>query len=1096
MSVTKVTEFEYIVAQGVGATGPLGPPADPAEITALQSRVNAVESGDAWPGKSIGDVPRVQPDLTIMWEPPSGGGGTAATTTFSPTGTIAATDVQAAIAELLAESIALTQKAAANGVASLDGGGKVPTSQLPALAITSVFVVASQAAQLALTAEEGDVAVRSDQNKSYIHNAGSASTMADWSELLTTDTVLSVNGQTGAVTLAKADVGLGSVDNTADAAKPVSTAQQAAIDADRARLTIIEGGGVALPWVTGHNYVVGQVVINGTATYTANDTHTSGATFAGDLVAHWTLLPVTASSVTLATQQLPGGAQLLDEPPNPTTLIPYLDGYQRPAATGYEARRQWDMNFDAELDAAMFNVPANYVFDVDVLVIGTANTNANASLTSVTLTSGSIMGAHLAGLIVVGAGIPAGTRVSTATAGGTTIVMDTAATTTATGVAITLCLPCLRPATAIVATGTTTVSGSPVVTGMSTTVGMYPGQSVASNRIVGGSILTVDSASQVTVTVNASSSGAASFSAGGEPMKTTLTTKHTDIKAGEVYVRYQAKSAVSVSIATFYLLGKYLSANNFWEARKTWNPGTNSTRPYSTWKGSAFSGDVIPTVPDATLGLPHMMRARWFEDAVLIKDWPTYRLWRGAYDQTKAYFKGEGASVAVTVAGFQPNTWTYVALNDVAAGAGAVDITTDPTNWMRCEEPEWQTSQRIRAGSADAGSTSSSGTEDNVEIGALGIQSSGLTFALYEMSCIELVRREGNMVHNAQLEHIYPNQDSPLFWNRSAVTASLGTLTATRTVGSNVLTGVTGATTTPIPDAMAISGTGIANTAKIVAYDNVLNTITMNVKATAAGTTTLTMRNLMDWVSIAPPGHQKADGIPIRALRFRNTIADATFWVHNLNNAALRQPNPFNQARARIQPTAYFPRASEITMWSTAVNLRNTNGTTLNAACDFYYYNRENALLQQWLSPNTVGPIDTYFYPLGPPATASSATRTSGSNVLTGVANTIGLSVGRSIVGAGIPANTWVTAIAGQNVTMSANASASGTSVLNFGFIGGNAMGDGTGTWTNVKTKFKHVWHGNGQQPIFCRLQFGFHGASIGDLTVWDMEVRPVGGQA
>lgn len=41
----------------------------------------------------------------------------------------------------------------------------------------------------------------------------------------------SVAGKTGAVTLAKGDVGLGSVDNTADADKPVSTATQTALDA-------------------------------------------------------------------------------------------------------------------------------------------------------------------------------------------------------------------------------------------------------------------------------------------------------------------------------------------------------------------------------------------------------------------------------------------------------------------------------------------------------------------------------------------------------------------------------------------------------------------------------------------------------------------------------------------------------------------------------------------------------------------------------------------------------------------------------------------------------------------------------------------------
>ncbi|MDI6761044.1 MAG: hypothetical protein QMD05_09475, partial [Candidatus Brocadiaceae bacterium] len=94
----------------------------------------------------------------------------------------------------------IANKGIANGYAGLDASGKVPSSQLPALALTDVWTVASQAAQLALTAEEGDVAIRTDLNKSYAHNGGTSGTMADWSELLTpTDTVLSVFGRTGAV---------------------------------------------------------------------------------------------------------------------------------------------------------------------------------------------------------------------------------------------------------------------------------------------------------------------------------------------------------------------------------------------------------------------------------------------------------------------------------------------------------------------------------------------------------------------------------------------------------------------------------------------------------------------------------------------------------------------------------------------------------------------------------------------------------------------------------------------------------------------------------------------------------------------------------
>jgi len=140
------------------------------------------------------------------------------------------TGLQAELDAVNAAKVDKTARGAANGVASLDASGKVPASELPAIAITDVFTVASQAAMLALTAERGDVAVRSDLNKSFALAAEPASTLANWVELRTpTDAVLSVAGKTGAVTLAKADVGLGNVDNTSDANKPVSTAQAAAI---------------------------------------------------------------------------------------------------------------------------------------------------------------------------------------------------------------------------------------------------------------------------------------------------------------------------------------------------------------------------------------------------------------------------------------------------------------------------------------------------------------------------------------------------------------------------------------------------------------------------------------------------------------------------------------------------------------------------------------------------------------------------------------------------------------------------------------------------------------------------------------------------
>ena len=94
------------------------------------------------------------------------------------------------------------QKGVANGLAELDGSGLVPTHHLPALAITTTQVVNSEANMLALTAQVGDVAVRTDVNKSFILTATPATTLGNWQELLTpTDAVLSVDGSTGAISL-------------------------------------------------------------------------------------------------------------------------------------------------------------------------------------------------------------------------------------------------------------------------------------------------------------------------------------------------------------------------------------------------------------------------------------------------------------------------------------------------------------------------------------------------------------------------------------------------------------------------------------------------------------------------------------------------------------------------------------------------------------------------------------------------------------------------------------------------------------------------------------------------------------------------------
>ena len=80
--------------------------------------------------------------------------------------------------------------------------GTIHITNLPATAITSVQIASTQVAMLALTTQEGDVVVRSDENQTYMHNGGTAGTMADFTELATpTSDVTSVDGATGAVVL-------------------------------------------------------------------------------------------------------------------------------------------------------------------------------------------------------------------------------------------------------------------------------------------------------------------------------------------------------------------------------------------------------------------------------------------------------------------------------------------------------------------------------------------------------------------------------------------------------------------------------------------------------------------------------------------------------------------------------------------------------------------------------------------------------------------------------------------------------------------------------------------------------------------------------
>ncbi|MGH0052412.1 MAG: hypothetical protein ACQ5SW_03350, partial [Sphaerochaetaceae bacterium] len=92
---------------------------------------------------------------------------------------------------LLDNKVDTSDVGSANGVASLDGSGKVPSAQLPALALTEVHVVADITARDALTVQEGDVAIVQDAGSgepaTYIYDG------TNWQEMESpTDGVTSV----------------------------------------------------------------------------------------------------------------------------------------------------------------------------------------------------------------------------------------------------------------------------------------------------------------------------------------------------------------------------------------------------------------------------------------------------------------------------------------------------------------------------------------------------------------------------------------------------------------------------------------------------------------------------------------------------------------------------------------------------------------------------------------------------------------------------------------------------------------------------------------------------------------------------------------
>jgi hypothetical protein len=235
------------------------------------------------------------------------------------------TDVNTALATKISNAdatAALALKLDANkvgalsGVASLDASGKVPTDQIPAISFSSVKVLKSEAEMLALsTAVVGSVVIRTDESKNYVLAQANPAVLANWIQLLTPAApVQTVNGKTGTISISATDLGLGNVQNTSDANKPVSSATQTELDkkvdkvdgkglstndyttTEKTKLAAITGTNTGDQDLSGYATNVNLALKANTASPTFTGTVTTGAINTGALSSTSVTAPTYAST--------------------------------------------------------------------------------------------------------------------------------------------------------------------------------------------------------------------------------------------------------------------------------------------------------------------------------------------------------------------------------------------------------------------------------------------------------------------------------------------------------------------------------------------------------------------------------------------------------------------------------------------------------------------------------------------------------------------------------------------------------------------------------------------------------------------------------
>jgi hypothetical protein len=190
---------------------------------ALAESLDAAQAAQEDATQALSDAADAQQDIDDHIADAAGAHAASAISS-TPAGNLASTDVQAALNELDSEKIAVSEKGAANGVATLDANGKLPSSQLtieafeykgawdadqndPELANAAGNLGDVYHVSVAGTVNFGAGNITFAQNDKVVYNG---SVWEKWVTSAFLAPVDSVNGQTGVVVLDSDDIDEGS----------------------------------------------------------------------------------------------------------------------------------------------------------------------------------------------------------------------------------------------------------------------------------------------------------------------------------------------------------------------------------------------------------------------------------------------------------------------------------------------------------------------------------------------------------------------------------------------------------------------------------------------------------------------------------------------------------------------------------------------------------------------------------------------------------------------------------------------------------------------------------------------------------------------